>query len=134
MSSEFLSCRDDECIEFVATRMFCSDTELLPVIDENKKIIGSITSFDICLAPHKIKKPKEKILVSEVMNSRAVAVNTHDDQAQALLMLRMNRVKSLPVVDNENTLRGTVSFVAIARKIVYFKNELKTFSRRNTKQ
>jgi len=120
-----LSCNKDEMIDIVADKMFARSANFLTVTNGDKKVVGTINYIDICMAPDKLLRPKEQIMVSEVMNPYTPTVNTFDDEASALKIMRMNKANALPVVDDDNTLKGTISFMSIARRIIGFKQTLK---------
>ena len=94
-----------------------SNIGFLPVIDEHKKVIGTITDRDVCLAIGKGSKPVNELKVYEVMNKKAHLVKQDEDVATALKVMRTNQVGRLPVVDDDNHLKGIVSLTHIVRKV-----------------
>ncbi|PBQ34406.1 hypothetical protein CNR22_22380 [Sphingobacteriaceae bacterium] len=122
------SCGRNDSLQTVATRMSISKLEFLPVVDVNSEVIGTLIYKDI-----QIKMSQDNfsnLLVCDVMKVDALLVNTYDDEASALKLMRNNHASYLPVVDEKNHLKGVVSFVALARRIIQLKQELKRDSER----
>jgi CBS domain-containing protein len=111
-----------ETIQSAAKTMYKSNIGFLPVVDENEKVVGTITDRDIALAIGKNSKPSQEIKVHEVMNSTIHTIKAEDDTAAALKLMRTKQVGRLPVVDSENRLKGIVSLMGIARTV---KNDAK---------
>jgi predicted transcriptional regulator len=116
MATSPISCGKNETIKTVVGHMSKSNIGFLPVIDENKKVIGTITDRDVCLAISKASKPMNELKVMDVMNKKAHLIKQDEDVHAALKMMRTHQVGRLPVVDNENHLKGIVSLTRIVRK------------------
>ncbi len=112
-------CGKHETLHDAAIQMFKANIGSLPVVDENKKLVGIITDRDICLAAaNSDKKNLSEVKVHEVIN-RGIQVHTvtpEDDLQTALRIMRIKKVGRLPVVDREQTLQGIVSLNHILRK------------------
>jgi len=117
MARSPISCGKNETIQTVANQMFKANIGFLPVIDESKKVIGTITDRDVCLAISKGHKPVHELKVQDVMNKNAHFIRQEEDVSSALRLMRLNQVGRLPVVDTENHLEGVISLTRIARKI-----------------
>ncbi|HXB41875.1 MAG TPA: CBS domain-containing protein [Bacteroidia bacterium] len=113
----------NENLKNAAAQMGKSNIGFLPVVDENQKVIGTITDRDITLAIGKSNKTAQEIKVHEVMKSPIHSIKPEDDAASALKVMRTKKVGRLPVVDSENRLKGIVSLMGITRK-VKISNEL----------
>ena len=87
-------------------RKFGHDSETLNVIyvvDEHWRLIDDIRIKEIILAfPDQI--------ISEITDNRFVALNAHDDQEVAVKVFQDQDRVALPVVDNDGTLLGIVTF------------------------
>ncbi|MDY6119517.1 MAG: IMP dehydrogenase, partial [Sodaliphilus sp.] len=73
----------------------------IPVVDENKKLVGIVTNRDLRFERHLDKK------VDDVM-SKDNLVTTHQqtDLSDAAQILQENKIEKLPVVDKDNHLVG----------------------------
>ncbi len=117
MKSQPQSVTKNETLKSALNQMDKSNIGFLPVVDDNQKVIGTITDRDIALAIGKTSKSAQQIKVHEVMNSRVHCIKPEDDAASALKIMRTKQVGRLPVVDSENKLKGMVSLTGMARKI-----------------
>ncbi|MFP4368294.1 MAG: IMP dehydrogenase [Candidatus Kapaibacterium sp.] len=83
----------------------------IPIIDENKKLIGIITNRDLRFKPD----PREKIFdVMTKDNLITVPMGTTLREAESLL--QQHRIEKLPVVDENNILKGLITFKDIQKK------------------
>jgi len=123
-----LSCRKDESIVAVVNRLFLSEVNFLPVLNETKEVVGIVTYQDICLGLGKALNSKAELKISEVMNPNIATVSAFDDEAFALNVMRTKRLRSLAVVGQNNKLCGTINFITLARRILSLKRELEVIS------
>lgn len=117
MTTEPFSCQQNETIQTVANQMSKSNVGFLPVVDDSKKVIGTITDRDVALAMGNTEKSAKDIKVQEVMNQEVHTISPEDDATTALKIMRTKQVGRLPVIDKEQHLTGVVSLMGIARKI-----------------
>ena len=77
----------------------------IPVVDEDKKLVGIVTNRDLRF---------EKVMnrpVKEVMTSdRIITTNDGSDLAKAENILQEYKIEKLPVVDKENRLVGLITY------------------------
>lgn len=76
--------------------------DVIYVIDEKGTLVDDIRIREILLA-----KPETK--VSDLMDSRLIALNAKDPQEDAINVFRMNNRVALPVTDDEDILLGIVT-------------------------
>lgn len=117
MTGTPLSCRANETIQSVASQMAKSRIGFLPVVDENKKVIGTVTDRDVTLAIGNTNKSANELKVQEVMSKEVETINPEAEATEALKIMRTKQVGRLPVVDSEEHLTGVVSLMDIARKV-----------------
>jgi IMP dehydrogenase len=83
----------------------------IPIIDDNRKLIGIVTNRDLRFKPD----PKEKL--EDIMtrnNLITVPMGTTLEEAEKLL--QDHRIEKLPVVDDNYTLQGLITFKDIQKK------------------
>ncbi len=82
----------------------------IPVVDEDKKLVGIVTNRDLRFEVD-MNRP-----VSEVMTSENLVV-THQktDMESAATILRENKIEKLPVVDNDGKLIGLITYKDITK-------------------
>jgi len=84
----------------------------IPVVDENRRLIGIITNRDLRF------EPDEDQLVADIMTTEGLVtapLGTTLEQAQKLL--QKHRIEKLPVVDKLGVLHGLITFKDILKKI-----------------
>ncbi len=83
----------------------------IPIVDENRKLIGIITNRDLRFNPN----PSE--LIKNVMTSGKLytaPIGTTLEDAE--LLLQEHRIEKLPVIDENNVLQGLITFKDIQKK------------------
>ncbi|MBD8500512.1 IMP dehydrogenase [Paenibacillus arenosi] len=86
----------------------------VPIVDENHKLVGIITNRDMRFVAD------YSIAIKDVMtkeNLVTAAVGTTLDQAQ--VMLQEHKIEKLPLVDEDNTLKGLITIKDIEKAIQY---------------
>jgi CBS domain-containing protein len=109
MTSNVAACRPDTNLSAVAGLMWDYDCGVIPVIDENRKVVGVITDRDICMAAAMSNRPASQISVGELTSGEVFACAPEDDVSEALATMQRGRVLRLPVVDRDGTLQGILS-------------------------
>lgn len=93
----------------VAMMMWRNDCGVVPVVDDAQKVIGMITDRDICIATATRHRSPETLKAGELLARRPVTVRPDDDVHVALVRMREEQVRRLPVVDPEGRIEGLVS-------------------------
>lgn len=82
----------------------------IPIVDENKKLIGIVTNRDLRFEKNN-RRP-----ISEVMTSKnLVTVGEGTSLSEAEDILQENKIEKLPVVDKANRLVGLITFRDITK-------------------
>src|SRR5262245_36484625 len=109
MSVDVKSCREDADLATATKIMWDADCGIVPVVNDDRKVIGVVTDRDICVAAATRSMNPAGIRVRDVM-SRTVATCTESDDARvALATIKDRRVLRLPVVDKQQRLVGVIS-------------------------
>ena len=111
------TCGKQDAIHKVVKEMADSGIGTMPVIDRENKVIGIITDRDICLAIGKTNKHISDLKVFEAMTHQAHTCGLDDEPKEVFDIMRANKVGRLPVVDEQNHLRGIVSLKTILRQL-----------------
>lgn len=72
------------------------------VVDDQKKLIGSISLKDILFA-------KDEVIIEEIMEHDIHFVYTHDDQEEAARLISKYDITSIPVIDSSKTVLGIIT-------------------------
>lgn len=107
MTPEFVDLKKDNTVEdaFKRIRRTGVDKETIYtcyVTDKSRHLIGVITVKDLLLHDYDDK-------IEELMETKVIYVNTHDDQETAANLLSKYGFLALPVVDMENRLVGIIT-------------------------
>jgi CBS domain-containing protein len=92
----------------VARLMGENDCGAVPIVDQNKRVVGMTTDRDICLAMAAADRLPSKIPVREVMSQKVFSCGPSDDIADALQIMQKKKVRRLPVLD-DGKLTGILS-------------------------
>ena len=99
-----------------AKSMWENDCGILPVIKNDKKVVGVITDRDICMATAIRERNASAISVEEVITGKLFSITADADIRQALEMMQEQKVRRLPVLDEEGELKGMLSMSDILFK------------------
>jgi CBS domain-containing protein len=105
----------DTDLAIVAKMMWDGDCGAIPVVNDERKVIGMITDRDIAIAAATRAKTPAEIRAGDVITNHGVhAVKPDDDVRVALRAMRKHKVRRLPVIDQQQHLAGIVSINDLA--------------------
>jgi CBS domain-containing protein len=118
MTAQVRACRIDETLNCAAQLMWENDCGCIPVIesDGTGAVVGMITDRDICIAAYTQGKPLFEIPVATAMARSVISCHPDDDVSRVEALMRANRVRRIPVVDERGRLKGIVSLNDLARE------------------
>lgn len=108
MTKDVQACGPDTNLAEVAKMMWELDCGVLPVVNGEGKVIGMITDRDICIAATKHRLASE-IVAWESISGKLYACKPDDDITSALKTMGAERVRRLPVINDNGTLQGVLS-------------------------
>ncbi len=122
MTTDLFTVRPDEAIELVAHLMQWKRIRHVPVEDEEHRLIGLVSQRSLIrlIAERSHELGHRSIAAREVMSSDPVTVAPETPIAEAIQLMRQNRVGSLPVV-REGKLVGIITefdFLGIASQLL----------------
>jgi len=82
---------------------------MLPVVDNNKKLIGIVTDRDICIALGTRHRLPGELTVAEVATAPVFACKAEDEIHEALGTMAEHQIHRLPVVDANGVVQGVLS-------------------------
>jgi CBS domain-containing protein len=97
--------------------MWDSDCGALPVLNVQGQVLSMITDRDICMATATKNRPASDIIVWETVSGKVHTCHLSDDVHTALDTMKREKVRRLPVVDEDGVLQGIVAmndFVLLA--------------------
>jgi CBS domain-containing protein len=117
MTGDVQCCGPDTNLAAAAKMMWDSDCGALPVLNVQGQVMGMITDRDICMAAATKNNPASDITVWETVSGKAYTCHLSDDVHTALDIMKREKVRRLPVVDEDGVLQGIVAmndFVLLA--------------------
>jgi CBS domain-containing protein len=109
MSTDVKTVREDADVSTATKLMWDGDCGIVPVVNDDRQVIGVVTDRDICIAAATRSMNPNHIRVGDVMSRTVFTVPESDDARQALSALKDRRVRRLPVVDRQRRLVGVIS-------------------------
>ena len=105
MDKEFVYVYQDQSIVEVSTIMENRKKFTTPVVDEDMRLVGWVTSFNVTRG---LREGKQK--VSQIMHSKDNIVHVHENNParMAVLEISHNKLISVPVLNNEGVLVGVI--------------------------
>lgn len=105
-------CFPEDTAETAARTMSEQKTGILPVVRRGSggKVVGVVTDRDICLRVVAEGRDSKKVKVAECMTSSPVCCGPRDDVRYAMMLMRENQVRRIPVVNSEHRIGGMLSF------------------------
>ena len=109
MTAEPKTCGPETNLATAAALMLDGDCGILPVVDENGKLVGVVTDRDMFIALATRDKLASQLKVSDVARKQVLTCGPDDDVHAALATMKQHRVRRLPVEGFGQTVAGIVS-------------------------
>lgn len=105
MDKEFIVVSGDQDIDEVSIMMENRKKFTTPVVDQDKRLVGWITSLDVTRG---LREGKKK--VTDIMHSKDDIVHVHENNPARLAVLEAShhKVVSIPVLDDEGVVVGVI--------------------------
>ena len=121
MSHPLVTAPANSTADLVARLMYEFDCGIVPIVGDDGRLAGVITDRDICMAAYTQGKPLSAIPVISAMAKEVVACHTGDAIESAERLMRENRIRRIPVLDQDARPVGLVSMNDIARLAAHAK-------------
>lgn len=110
-------CSPKEISVKAARIMRDEDVGIVPVCEEDKKLVGVVTDRDICLTVVAEERHPREVKVSECMSEDLVTCKPEDDVQKAADLMKEYQVRRIPVVDDQGRILGMIAQADIALKV-----------------
>ncbi len=107
MEKQVQSAEKDTTAEMIASYMM-DGFGSVPIVDENNKLVGIVSEFDLLAALRKGKKLKD-VAAGEILTPNPVSVTQDTDVVTLMDVLQNNHLIRVPVLDNVGKLIGIVA-------------------------
>ncbi|MBS1152236.1 MAG: putative signal transduction protein with domain [Myxococcaceae bacterium] len=112
MTTALVTVRDTDSIGEAEAELTLGSMRHVPVVDENRNLVGMLSARDVLAA---LAKGKKRVRVGEYMSRDPITVTPDTPVYQAIDLLLENRFGSLPVIGNDGHLMGIVTETDILR-------------------
>lgn len=118
MSKQIQRCQPDDHLEHAAQIMWHNDVGCLVVCEpENyNSIVGMITDRDITMCALFKGKALHELPVSDAMSGEVFFCHASDSLMQVEKIMRMSKIRRLPVFDQHESLVGLISLADLAQE------------------
>lgn len=100
----------------IARKMRDEDIGAVPV-GENDRLVGMVTDRDIVCRGLAGDKPCAELTAGDVMSKPIVYAHTDENVEDALHIMEKNKIRRLPVIDENQRLTGMLSLGDISEKV-----------------
>ena len=107
MEKQVQSAEKDTKAEMIASYMM-DGFGSVPIVDENNKLVGIVSEFDLLAAMRKGKKLQD-VAAGEILTPNPVSVTQDTDVVTLMDVLQNNHLIRVPVLDNVGKLIGIVA-------------------------
>jgi CBS domain-containing protein len=115
MTREVHSCSINDSLQRAVQLMWEHDCGVVPVVDDQNKVVGMITDRDVAIAAYTQGRPLWEIPLSSAMAHHVHGVREDDDLETVETLMRRVRVRRIPVLDGDGRLKGILSMNDLAR-------------------
>lgn len=113
MTKDMVIANTNDTVFDVAKLMKHHNIGCVPVVADGEKVLGVVTDRDIVLNIAKYNLDTSKTLASTIMSEKVYSVRPDADVEHALDLMKKQRIRRLPVIENE-VLQGMISIGDIA--------------------
>jgi len=113
MSRDVITAKPSDDIKDVATKLVSKGIDHLPVVDDESKLVGIVTSWDLAKA---IAHDKKRL--GEIMTRRVITAFENESIDVVARRMAQHNISGVPVVDKLNRVIGILTTDDISRKVV----------------
>lgn len=112
MDQNVPSISEDEEIRTAARNLLRGDTNHLPVLDAERRVVGIVTTYDISKA---VIRPSVGDLVRDIMTRKVITTTPLEAVDIAVLKLEKYNISALPVVDDAGHFVGMLTAIDLGK-------------------
>lgn len=109
MKTDVGVCAADDNLMRVAALMRQRDCGVVPIVDDEKRVIGMLTDRDLCLAIIARNRKASDVKAADLINGAAIVCAAGDKIEDVLKKMRKNQIKRLAVVGEAGEIAGILS-------------------------
>jgi CBS domain-containing protein len=115
MTSDVKCCAPHDTLNAAAQIMWENDIGCIPVVDEERRVIGMLTDRDLCMTAYHQRVPLSDAPVTSAMSKQVFSCVADGDLTDAQKVMREKQVRRLPVIDPAGHLAGIISIADLVR-------------------
>lgn len=123
MSQPVATCGINDTLNAAAETMWSRDCGVIPVVNDEGRLVGIVTDRDICMGAYTQGLPLCAIPVATVMTRQVHVCHARDPLETAARIMAEKQVRRLPVVDEEDRPIGLISLNDVTRGAARRKRE-----------
>jgi CBS domain-containing protein len=104
---------------FDALRLMADKDVGAIVVMEGGKMVGILSERDYARKVILHGKSSRETRVSEIMTSNVITIHPDQTVQEALDLMASNRIRHLPVVDEDSTVLGMISIMDVVRNLIH---------------
>ena len=116
MTRNVATCDTVATLAEAAGLMWEHDCGVIPIVDDQRRVVGVITDRDICMALALNNRLASQISVSEVSSGRVCTGSPQSDVRDLLATMKREQILRVPVIEQDGTLVGIVSLSDIVQR------------------
>ncbi len=113
MTTDIGFCNLEDSLTKAAKIMWQKDCGVVPLVDEENKVVGMITDRDICIASATQNRKTSDIKAKEMIRGEVFSCAATDNIKTALKKMKKNQLKRLPITGESGELVGILSITDI---------------------
>jgi CBS domain-containing protein len=119
MTKNPVCCLPNDMAAKVAQLMKRENIGPIPVIEneQTQKLVGIVTDRDLALKIVAEGRDAKSTKVEAVMTRKIVTCHAEDDLQKALDAMSEHQLRRIPIVDNDNKIRGIISQADVATRV-----------------
>jgi acetoin utilization protein AcuB len=127
MTKEVVTVRPEETMMKASKLMKDHDIRRLPVVDDKSRLTGIVSDHDVkeaspskatTLDVHELYYLLSEIKVKDIMTQNPLALHLEDTVEKAAVVMTDRHVGGLPVVDDDNVVRGIITETDVFRVLI----------------
>ena len=99
----------DSTVSEIADMMDLQDIGAVPVVNENNQLLGVVSERDIVRKLVKNGRDSDLVTAKDIMTSKVITVTKKTSQIDAFNLMKSNKIRHLPIVDEDQKLINFIS-------------------------
>lgn len=117
MSRDVWTCSPWESLNRAAQIMWDANVGSVPVVDNDRRVVGIITDRDVCMAAYTRGQLLHDCTVASAMSTVVYACSPDDTVSRVVDIMVDRQVRRVPVIEADQRLVGIVSLADLARLV-----------------